>query len=234
KIIKDIQAHLPGTDIMRGDNIKDIIDTISSAKSARLTADDLKIVAKQNLEDSKAISDFASLYLKQIVPRDYRNSLNNAYLPILNELKKFENIPPILKGVERSIKLLINDLEKAVDEASVTEKITPLSGWKDAYFEKDEHGNYRLKDRIANKKLASLANIMEQYEARLRRDGLYDFDDMIEEAVRVLKEDEGFRLTLSERYQFILLDEFQDTNPSQFEIIKQITDYEKPLIMAVG
>lgn len=234
KIIKDIQVHLPGTDIMRGDNIKDIIDTISSAKSARLTADDLKIVAKQNLEDSKAISDFASLYLKQIVPRDYRNSLNNAYLPILNELKKFENIPPILKGVERSIKLLINDLEKAVDEASATEKITPLSSWKDAYFEKDEHGNYRLKDRIANKKLASLANIMEQYEARLRRDGLYDFDDMIEEAVRVLKEDEGFRLTLAERYQFILLDEFQDTNPSQFEIIKQITDYEKPLIMAVG
>ena len=63
---------------------------------------------------------------------------------------------------------------------------------------------------------------------------VYDFDDMIEEAVRVLREDEGFRLTLSERYQFILLDEFQDTNPSQFEIIKQLTDYEKPLIMAVG
>ncbi len=234
KIIKDIQLHLPGTDIMRGDNVKDIIDTISSAKSARLTADDLKTIASQNLEDSKAISDFASLYLKQIVPRDYHNSLNNAYLPILNELKKFENIPPILKGIERSIKLLISDLQKAVDEAATTEKITPLSAWKDTYFEKDERGNYRLKDRIANKKLLSLANIMDQYEAYLKSNGLYDFDDMIEEAVRVLKEDEGFRLTLSERYQFILLDEFQDTNPSQFEIIKQITDYEKPLIMAVG
>ena len=234
KIIKDIQAHLPGTDILRGDKIRDIIDTISSAKSARLTAEDLANIAKQNTEDSKAISEFASLYLKQIVPRDYKNSLEKAYLPILAELKKFENIPPILKGVERSIKLLINDLDKAVDEATAAEKITPLSSWKDAYFEKDERGNYRLKDRIANKKLASLANVMAKYEEYLKQHGLYDFDDMIEEAVRVLKEDEGFRLTLSERYQFILLDEFQDTNPSQFEIIKQLTDYEKPLIMAVG
>ena len=43
--------------------------------------------------------------------------------------------------------------QKAVDEAATTEKITPLSAWKDTYFEKDERDNYRLKDRIANKKL---------------------------------------------------------------------------------
>ena len=62
----------------------------------------------------------------------------------------------------------------------------------------------------------------------------FDFADMIEEAIHVLREDEGFRLTMSQVFQYILLDEFQDTNPSQFEIIKLLTDYEKPVVMAVG
>ena len=87
---------------------------------------------------------------------------------------------------------------------------------------------------MANKKLLSIAKVMGEYDKYLRENGLYDFDDMIQEAVRVLKTDTGFKLTLQERYQFIMLDEFQDTNPSQFAIIKQLTDYEKPMIMAVG
>ena len=125
-------------------------------------------------------------------------------------------------------------MKLAIVEAESTEKVKPLSDWKDKYFEKDEKGNYRLRDRVANKKLLSIANVMEKYEAYLLQHGLYDFNDMIEEAVKILKKDHGFKLTLEERYQFIMLDEFQDTNPSQFMIIKELTDYEKPMIMAVG
>lgn len=234
KIIKDIQDKLPGSDILRGDAIKDIISTISSAKSANLSADDLALIAKQNEEDSKAISQFATLCLQNIVPRKFEESLNNAYLPLYEALKQYDEIPPIIKNIDRSIKQLVNELKRAIAEATETGKIKPLSSWKDSFFEKDEQGNYRLKDRIANKKLASLAKIMQKYEDHLKANGLFDFDDMIGEAIRALKEDTGFRLTVSEHYQFIMLDEFQDTNPSQFELIRLITDYEKPQIMAVG
>lgn len=234
KIIKDIQDSLPAKDILHGDNIKDIISTISSAKSANLTADDLENIAKQNIADSEAISQYSDIFLKNIIPRNYEQSLKNAYEPLYEGLKSYDEIEPILKNIDRSIKKLVSDLKKALNDAMVSEKIKPLSDWKDSYFEKDEKGNYRLKDRIANKKLLSLAGIMRKYDEYLTENGLYDFDDMIQEAIKALKTDQGFRLTLSERYQFILLDEFQDTNPSQFEIIKQITDYEKPLIMAVG
>ena len=75
---------------------------------------------------------------------------------------------------------------------------------------------------------------MAAYDQRLCDEGLFDFADMIEEAGKVLREDNGFRLTLSEKFQYILLDEFQDTNPSQFELIKLLTDYDRPMIMAVG
>lgn len=234
KIVKKLQFKLPGSDILHGDKVKDIISVISSAKSANLTADDLTTIAKINLEDSRILSQAISPLLKNLVPRAFEPSLKNAYQPIFTILKPYLNTKPILKTIDRSIKILANDLKTALVEAESTAKIKPLSAWKDQYFEKDEKNNYRLKDRIANKKLLSLARIMSDYQAYLNTHNLYDFNDMIEEAVHILKEDRGFRLTLSERYQFILLDEFQDTNPSQFEIIKQLTDYEKPIIMAVG
>ncbi len=234
KIVRKIQNSLPGRDILRGDNVKDIISVISSAKSAGLSADDLQKIAEQNLEDSKVLSEAISPLLQNIVPRVFRESYEKAYRPIYEILASYAKVQPILPTVERSIAGLARDLKEAVVEAEVSEKIKPLSNWKDKYFEKDEKGNYRLKDRVANKKLLSVAYVMHEYDKYLRENGLYDFDDMIQEAVRALKTDVGFRLTLQERYQFIMLDEFQDTNPSQFSIIKQLTDYDKPMIMAVG
>lgn len=234
KIVREIQNKLPGRDILRGDNIKDIISVISSAKSAGLSNEDLTKIAEQNLEDSRVLSEAISPLLQNIVPRVFRESYDKAYRPIYEILSDYTEVKPILSNVERSIAGLARELKAAIVEAETNEKIKPLTNWKDKYFEKDEKGNYRLKDRVANKKLLSLATVMKHYDAYLRENGLYDFDDMIEEAVRILKTDRGFCLTLQERYQFIMLDEFQDTNPSQFAIIKQLTDYEKPMIMAVG
>ena len=234
KIVKSIQDGLNGRDILRGDAIKDIISVISSAKSAGLQAFDLEKIAKQNMADSKVLSETISPLLKNVVPRAFKESYDNAYQPIYEILKPYTEGEIIIKGVERSIGEMARDLKAAIIEAESLEKIKPLSAWKDKYFEKDDRGNYRLKDVVANNKLLSLAGVMAKYDKYLQENGLYDFDDMIEEAVRVLKTDAGFKATLSERYQFIMLDEFQDTNPSQFAIIKELTDYEKPLVMAVG
>lgn len=235
KIIKTIREGLDGRDILRGDPVRDIISVISEAKAAGLNADDLAQIAEVNMEDSKVLSETIAPLLKEVVPRKFKESYERAYRPIYELLQKYTEAPTmILKRVERSIGILARDLREAMIEAESTEGIKPLTGWKDNYFEKDARGEYRLKDRIANKKLESMARVMAAYESYLKENGLYDFDDMIEEAVKALREDDGFRMTLQERYQFIMLDEFQDTNPSQFEIVKQLTAYENPIIMAVG
>ncbi len=234
KIIKSIQDKLHGTDILKGDSIKNIISVISEARAAGLTADNLRKIAEVNIEDSKVLSTAISPLLKNVVPRNFEASLENAYLPIYQVLQKYEEAEPILPTIERSIAKLARDLKEAVVEAESTGKVTPLTAWRNNYFEKDGDDNYRLKDRVANKKLLSLANVMAQYLEFLKSHGLYDFDDMVQEAVRVLGADRGFRLTLQEKYQYIMLDEFQDTNPSQLAIIKALTDYEKPMVMAVG
>ena len=234
KIVREIQSNLPGRDILRGDNIKDIINVISSAKSAGLSSSDLNKIAKQNIDDSLVLSKAISPLLKNVVPRVFRESYEKAYKPIYELLSNYTKVEPIISGIERSISALARDLKNAIIEAESSEKIKPLSNWKDKHFEKNSKNEYRLKDRVANKKLLSLSNIMAKYDEYLKENGLYDFDDMIQEAAKILKTDTGFKLTLQERYQFIMLDEFQDTNPSQFSIIKQLTDYEKPMIMAVG
>ena len=240
KIVKSIQSTLPARDILRGDSVKDIISVISAAKSSGLTAKHLKAIADQNIEDSEVISTAISPLLEKIVPRKFQESYDNAYRPIYEILRNYsaEPLTVNLKGsatkIERLISILARDLKDAIVEAESSQKIKPLSSWKDKYFEKDGKGNYRLSDRVANRKLSSIATVMEAYDKYLKENGLFDFDDMIEEAVKVLRKDAGFKSTLEERYQFIMLDEFQDTNPSQFAIIKELTDYEKPLIMAVG
>lgn len=234
KIVKKLQGKLPATDILTKDNVRDIISTISSAKSAGLLASDLEKIAVQNIEDSKILSQAISPLLSNVVPRVYKASYENAYLPIYEILQNYEDLPPITGRIERSIAGMARALKAAIDEATATEKIKPLSNWKDDYFEKDGKGGYRLADRVANLKLKSLAKVMGWYQDYLEENGLYDFDDMIIEAVRALKNDLAFKQTMQEKYQFIMLDEFQDTNPVQFEIIKELTDYEKPMVMAVG
>ncbi|MBR2709888.1 ATP-dependent helicase [Candidatus Saccharibacteria bacterium] len=234
KLVKSIQQALPARDILQKDNVKDIISVISAAKSANLTAADLEQIAEQNTADSKVLSEQISPLLLNVVPRKYAESRAAAYEPIYDLIKEYTEAPVIVKNIERSIGVLARGLREALIAADSEESVKPLTKWRDTFFEKDDHGNYRLKDYIANKKLASIATVMAEYDQALKSGGLYDYDDMIQEAVKVLKSDAGFKATLSERYQYIMLDEFQDTNPSQFSIIKELTDYESPNVMAVG
>ncbi len=237
KLVREIQSMLPSTDILKQANISDLITTIQHAKSARLSPEDLRTIAEVNLAESAQISELASKHFAKLMLRmKFAPALEQVYQPLALDLAAISNPEPITGNIEHTANLLTRELGNIIHEEESHEKpkVSPLSKWKTDRFECDETGNYRLKDYIANKKLLSLANIMQQYHQKLESEGLFDFADMIEEAIRALKDDKGFRLSLSEIFQYILLDEFQDTNPSQFEIIKLLTDYENPVIMAVG
>lgn len=86
--------------------------------------------------------------------------------------------------------------------------------------------------------MIELAKIYQQYQDSLDEKQLYDFDDMILRTIDALKNQPELRFTLQEKYQFILLDEFQDTNAAQFELVKQLADNPvnegQPNIFAVG
>jgi DNA helicase-2/ATP-dependent DNA helicase PcrA len=78
-----------------------------------------------------------------------------------------------------------------------------------------------------------LAVVYEKYESKLRESNALDFDDLLLEAVRLLTHDKGTRERLNRRYEFVMVDEYQDTNRSQYELMRLLTQ-ERLNICVVG
>lgn len=72
-------------------------------------------------------------------------------------------------------------------------------------------------------KFGEFVQIFHAYQHMLEKTGRYDFDDMILRVTQVLKEEDWLLAGLQERYQYVLIDEFQDTNGAQYECIEQLT-----------
>ena len=61
-----------------------------------------------------------------------------------------------------------------------------------------------------------------RYQDHLRRSRNLDFDDLLLEALRLLQENAVVRKKIQERYRFLLVDEYQDTNGPQYELVRII------------
>ncbi|HWF45750.1 MAG TPA: UvrD-helicase domain-containing protein [Bryobacteraceae bacterium] len=73
-------------------------------------------------------------------------------------------------------------------------------------------------------KLTRMAKIYELYEERLLQANALDFDDLLLESVRLLSHDEVLRGFYNRRYEFVMIDEYQDTNRSQYELMRLLTE----------
>ena len=75
-----------------------------------------------------------------------------------------------------------------------------------------------------------LHNSYEQYK---RRHNLMDYDDLLVNLARLLKESEPVRAVLSDRLKYVMVDEYQDTNKVQAEIVKLLA-FRHQNVMVVG
>ena len=78
-----------------------------------------------------------------------------------------------------------------------------------------------------------IAHIFQSYKAELRKNNALDFDDLLLEAVRLLKVSSEVRERYQRRYRYLLVDEYQDTNRPQYEIMKLLAGEAKN-VCAVG
>jgi DNA helicase-2/ATP-dependent DNA helicase PcrA len=92
-----------------------------------------------------------------------------------------------------------------------SQKISPQDVYKDA------------KDQKASR----LAVIFDKYETRLRLANALDFDDLLLESVRVLQHDKELRSQLNKRFEFLMIDEYQDTNRTQYDLMRLLSDEHK-------
>jgi DNA helicase-2/ATP-dependent DNA helicase PcrA len=78
-----------------------------------------------------------------------------------------------------------------------------------------------------------VAHIFRAYQDELRKNNAVDFDDLLLEAVRLLKSSSEVRERYQRRYQYVLVDEYQDTNRPQYELMKLLAG-EHQNVCAVG
>src|SRR5271154_706298 len=81
--------------------------------------------------------------------------------------------------------------------------------------------------KSTDQKTSQLASIYEKYEGRLRQANALDFDDLLLETVRLLAHDTNLRYQINRRFEFVMIDEYQDTNRSQYELMRLLTEAHK-------
>ncbi len=77
------------------------------------------------------------------------------------------------------------------------------------------------------------AEIYRAYQRRLDEIGNVDFGDLILKPVELLRDDAVVRTRTRQRFRYLLVDEYQDSNVAQYELLKQLTD-EGTYICVVG
>lgn len=110
----------------------------------------------------------------------------------------------------------------------------------DLHHEKGAHkgkmkGEHKETEKNIKKNL-ELANIYQQYEKKMLERRIYDYSDMILYVHEALRDDEDFRQIVQESYQYILVDEHQDTNQAQNAVIDILASFfaDNPNLFVVG
>lgn len=95
-----------------------------------------------------------------------------------------------------------------------------------------------LVERLQGSKLTDLVHLYTEYQKELTNRNALEYTDLLLQSIALLEENPGIQATFMEQYQFVLIDEFQDTNPAQMRLISLITTnndtIDEPNIMAVG
>ena len=87
---------------------------------------------------------------------------------------------------------------------------------------KDADDFYSLIDS-SNPKDRAIAEVFTQYQAALRKNNAFDFDDLIAETVYLFRSFPDIAAQYQRRFRHILVDEYQDTNHAQYSLIRELT-----------
>jgi DNA helicase-2/ATP-dependent DNA helicase PcrA len=78
-----------------------------------------------------------------------------------------------------------------------------------------------------DEKRAAISRVFQMYEDRLSKANALDFDDLLIKTVLLLRRSTETREKYNDRFKYILVDEYQDTNPLQFGLIRFLTEKQQ-------
>lgn len=202
-------------------------------RQSALTSDELLAIIHQNEE----ALDFAEKLISPIAAKITKSTVVSLRA-ILAQLQDFANGVESLHEVMPLAQLISESLTSAVVAAENGHPTKPLTAWKNQWLQRDEAKKLVFKDRKRLQKLREMAYVYYEYLNRMEQAGLYDYDDMIMQVVVALELHSDLRFNLQEKYLYIMVDEFQDTNLAQLRILHALTNNPvnegAPNILVVG
>ena len=215
--------------------LRDTLKTISELKrNSALTSDQLRAVIDQN----EAALDHLEPLIRPILEPRVGKQTGEQLAQLIGNVTDYAAQHDPLYEITPYAQVFLNSLVAVVEETQTVHPTKPISAWKSAWFERDVQKNLVFKDRKRITKLKEVCQLYYRYLTEMERAGLYDFDDMIMQVVAAIETYPELRYNLQEKYLYLMVDEFQDTNLAQLRILHAITDNPvnegAPNILVVG
>lgn len=234
EILENILAKLPHSNPLSqtfGDNflhLPTIINTISWLKQAGIAPAQLKKESVSNQSFFKTVSNL----VQKTFTKPTASANRDLYQKLLDHLKELADSNPVAR-------LSSSELAQALDELSDASRYAkPITAWRNRWLKQVSPGHWQFSDESRNQFLAAVAGVYEQYQNELTKAGLYTFDDMIIRTNQAIEASSELRLSLQEQYQYILVDEYQDTNGAQNKLLDLLASSPinegRPNLMVVG
>ncbi len=103
-----------------------------------------------------------------------------------------------------------------------------ISQAKNRFYGPDEARDFFLNSkRMPEDYAIATCSVYERYQERLAALNAFDFDDLLFQAVRLLNVSDDARTHYNAKFRYILVDEYQDTNPAQFRLLSLLTQAQK-------
>ena len=122
------------------------------------------------------------------------------------------------------IKKIMKDLRINEKEADLYYSHRYISNLKNKLIDEFEFKPYNYKTEL-------VGNIYKEYQRRLKKNNAMDFDDLLFNLYLLLDSDKKVKEELNDRFRYKLVDEYQDTNLSQYEILKKLSEKYKNIFV---
>lgn len=213
--------------------LSDIRRAIGLAKDAGLTPAKLRAIIEVNL----AYLDEIEEPLTEIL--DARLSAKN--LEALRTQVAALPQQPIDELVYPLISLstvLLEGLDKAIEADEGTGKTTNTGAWKKHWLQTEAGQKGMFSERRRDRWWLELAGVYASYLEQMHERGFYDYADMLVEVITQLEQHPEVLADLQEHFNYVLIDEFQDTTPAQLRLAHLVADHHsldgQPNLMVVG
>lgn len=235
-LFQDLSHDNPLASTMNGEYTyqSDTARVIAELKRSGLTSAELLTI----LERNEVTLDQVERLVIPIFDKTVSKSTASALASVMPDIRDLANQSETHYEVTPLIDVIHDNLFAVLSDAETVHPTKPLSAWKKAWLAKDKTGALVFKSRGALAKLRSVAHLYETYLRHMEQAGLYDYDDMILQLVHAVEVHPDLKFNLQEKYLYILVDEFQDTNLAQMRILHNLTDNPvnegRPNLMVVG